>query len=159
MKRRQGDIWDPVAVPTFWINHASRLIVRRFEERLRPFGFGMAYVQVAIALKLHGPLQQKELVEIARVEQPTMAGLLARMERDRLIVRRPDPADARARLIALSPRAKSVLASVKREMGAVIDDAMAGISESDRKILVEALQRVVHNLGDKTALLAEDDDE
>jgi MarR family transcriptional regulator, transcriptional regulator for hemolysin len=105
---------------------------------------------VAIALEEHGPLQQKDLLRYARVEQPTMAALLARMERDRLIARKSDPTDARARLVALTPRAKSVLASVKEAMAAVVEEAMAGISETDRNVLVRALQLVVRNLGDET---------
>jgi MarR family transcriptional regulator, transcriptional regulator for hemolysin len=123
--------------------------MRRFEERLRPLGFGMAYLPVAIALEEHGPLQQKDLLRYARVEQPTMAALLARMERDRLIARKADPTDARARLVALTPRAKSVLASVKEAMAAVVEEAMVGISEADRNVLAMSLQLVVHNLKDE----------
>ena len=149
MHIRQAAHWDPSSVPTFWINHASRLVMRRFEECLRPFGFGMAYLPVAIALEEHGPLQQTDLLEYARVEQPTMAALLVRMERDRLVVRKPDPSDARARLVALTPRAKSVLTSVKEAMGAVVAEAMVGISEADRTVLVRALQLIVHNLRDE----------
>lgn len=150
MLSRQAAPWDPGSAPTFWINHASRLIMRRFEERLRPFGFGMAYLPVAIALEEHGPLQQKDLLRYARIEQPTMAALLARMERDRLVARKSDPTDARARLVALTPRAKSVLASVKEAMAAVVEEAMNGISEADRNVLVMSLQLVVHNLKDET---------
>jgi MarR family transcriptional regulator for hemolysin len=124
--------------------------MRRFEERLRPLGFGMAYLPVAIALEERGPLQQKDLLRYARIEQPTMAALLARMERDRLIARKSDPTDARARLVALTPRAKSVLASVKEAMTAVVEEAMVGISEADRNVLVMSLQLVVHNLTEET---------
>jgi len=124
--------------------------MRRFEERLRPLGFGMAYLPVAIALEERGPLQQKDLLRYARIEQPTMAALLARMERDRLIARKSDPTDARARLVALTPRAKSVLASVKEAMAAVVEEAMIGISEADRNVLAMSLQRVVHNLTEET---------
>ena len=124
--------------------------MRRFEERLRPLGFGMAYLPVAIALEERGPLQQKDLLRYARIEQPTMAALLARMERDRLIARKSDPTDARARLVALTPRAKSVLASVKEAMAAVVEEAMIGISEADRNVLVMSLQLVVHNLTEET---------
>jgi MarR family transcriptional regulator for hemolysin len=150
MQRRQAAGWDPGSAPTFWINHASRMIMRRFEERLRPLGFGMAYLPVAIALEEQGPLQQKDLLAYARVEQPTMTALLARMERDRLIVRKDDPTDARARLVALTPRARSVLSNVKEEMATVVEDALAGISEADRNVLATALQRVVRNLGGGT---------
>jgi DNA-binding MarR family transcriptional regulator len=110
----------------------------------------MAYLPVAIALEEHGPLQQKDLLAYARVEQPTMTALLARMERDRLIARKYDPTDARARLVALTPRARSVLSSVKEAMATVVEEALVGISKADRNVLVRALQLVVRNLGDET---------
>src|SRR4051812_26796376 len=31
--------WDLGSSPTFWINHASRLLMRHFEQRLRPLDF------------------------------------------------------------------------------------------------------------------------
>jgi MarR family transcriptional regulator, transcriptional regulator for hemolysin len=140
--------WDPQSSPTFWINHASRVIMRRFEERLRPLGFGMAYLPVAVALEEHGPMQQKDLLEHARIEQPTMASLLARMERDGLIVRKADPSDARARLVALTPRAKNALTRVKEAMRVVVEDATAGIGDKEQAVLMKTLQTIVKNLAD-----------
>jgi len=149
MQQHQRVPWASGPAPTFWINHASRLIMRRFEERLRPLGFGMAYLPVAIALEEHGPLQQKDLLAYARIEQPTMTALLARMERDRLIARKSDPTDARARLVTLTPHAKSVLSNVKKAMATVVDEAMAGVSKANRDVLIGALQLVVRNLGEE----------
>src|SRR5690349_1750469 len=96
--------WNPAASPTFWINHASRMLMREFEQRLRPLDFGMAYLPVAVALEGGAALPQKDLAERARVEQPTMAALLTRMARDGLISRAPHPTDKRAALISLTPK-------------------------------------------------------
>ncbi len=79
-----NDLWSSgfVAEPTFWINHASRLIMREFEQLLRPLGFGTAYLPVVMLLEQHRELQQRQLADFVRVEQPTMAALLTRMQRD-----------------------------------------------------------------------------
>ena len=138
--------WDPTSVPTFWINHASRLLMRHFDERLRPLGLSMAYLHVAIAIQEHGPLQQKDLLRFVHVEQPTMAALLKRMERDRLISRKTDPRDSRAQLVALTSRARSAVAEAKNMMTNVVEEALAGVSEPDQRRLVELLQHVVRNL-------------
>lgn len=140
--------WDPTASPTFWVNHASRQIMRRFEERLRPLGFSVAYLKVAFVLEDRGRLQQKELLDVIQVEQPTMAALLKRMERDGLIERKLDPNDARAQLIGLTMRARSVLENAKAQMSLVVDRAITGISASDQEALVRALKIVVMNLAD-----------
>jgi len=139
--------WDPTASPTFWINDASRVVMRRFEERLRPLGFGMAYFRVIVTLEAHGMVQQKDLLKVIQVEQPTMAVLLKRMERDRFIARKPDPNDSRAQLIGLTSRARVMLGKAKTEMSNVVEQAMTGISAKDREVMVRALKTVVMNLG------------
>jgi DNA-binding MarR family transcriptional regulator len=139
--------WDPSAAPTFWINHASRQIMRRFEQDLRPLGFGMAYVHVLGALE-EGPQQQKEH---AHVEQPTMAALLTRMERDGLIAREPHPTDKRASLITLTARAKSRLPAARERLRDGADAALSGLSEREQATLLALLQRIAKNLADPAA--------
>jgi MarR family transcriptional regulator for hemolysin len=149
MHSGQAHSFDPTSAPTFWINHASRLLMRLFEERLRPLGFSMAYLRVALALEKHGPLQQKALLEHVAIEQPTMTALLARMERDRLLVRRPDPTDARARLVSLTLRGTTALTKVKEVMPDVAEEALAGVGKEARDRLVGTLKAIVENLTDE----------
>jgi MarR family transcriptional regulator for hemolysin len=146
MKVKDAPRWDPESTPTFWINHASRLLMRRFEQRLRPLDFGMAYLPVVVALDEDRALLQRELAERAHVEQPTMAALLARMERDGLVSRDPHPTDRRASRISLSAKAKKRLPSAKERLGEVAATATAGFSERERETLIGLLRRVVENL-------------
>lgn len=144
--------WDPEARPTFWINHASRLVVRQFERRLRPFDLGFAYFPVLIALEENGDLLQKDLAQRAHVEQPSMAALLARMERGGIVTRKPHPDDKRASRIALTRRAKAALPAAKESLSEVAERATKGLSSAERATLIALLRRVVKNLED-----AEDD--
>jgi MarR family transcriptional regulator, transcriptional regulator for hemolysin len=146
--------WDPEAAPTFWINHASRLVMRHFEQCLRPLGFGFAYLPVAMALSEDGPCQQKDLARRAHVEQATMAALLARMERDGLIERSPHPTDKRASLISLTAKARARLPEVKALLQRGADQAAGGFSDAERATFIGMLQRVVANLDAR-----EDDEE
>lgn len=146
MKVKSGTRWDPESTPTFWINHASRLLMRRFEQRLRPLDFGMAYLPVVIALQENGALQQKHLAERAHVEQPTMAALLARMERDGLLSREPHPSDKRASQISLSAKAKARLPAAKERLAEVAEQATSGFSEAECATFIALLRRVVNNL-------------
>jgi MarR family transcriptional regulator for hemolysin len=131
----------------FWINLASRSILRVLDARLRPLGFAMSHLPVLRALAEGGALSQKDLARIARVEQPTMAEMLARMERDGLVEREPNPDDKRGSLTSLTrsarmrfPRATETLVAAERE-------AMAGFSDREKTLLLELLQRVVKNVG------------
>jgi len=151
MKTGQDTTWDPTATPTFWINHASRLLLRRFDERLRTLQFSMAYLRVATVLGEQGPLQQAALLQHVVIEQATLAALLTRMERDRFLVRRPDPEDARARLVSLTARGRSTLKKVKRILPAVAEEALHGVSKRDRTKLMQTLKLVARNLGEEAA--------
>jgi DNA-binding MarR family transcriptional regulator len=72
--------------------------------------------------------------------------MLARMERDGVIRREPNPEDGRESLSSLTqsshlrwPKAKTALIRAEHE-------AMAGFSPAERELLLSLLQRVVSNL-------------
>jgi MarR family transcriptional regulator for hemolysin len=136
----------PEALVGFWINLASRTIVRVVDARLRPHGFALSQLPVLRALAERGPLSQKELARVARVEQPTMAELLGRMERDGLVQREPNPEDRRASLTSLTRSARARFPKAAEILMASEREATAGLSEQERGTLRELLQRVVKNL-------------
>ncbi len=146
MKINRNAQWAPETIATFWINQASRLLMRTFEQRLRPLNFGMAYLPVAIALEEKGDMQQKQLADYASVEQPTMAALLVRMERDGLIVRKPHPVDKRSSYISLTRQARVTLPQVKESLFDVVEQATSGMSDEECSVLVSSLQRMIKNL-------------
>ncbi len=146
MKINDNSQWAPESLATFWINQASRLLMRKFEQRLRPLNFGLAYLPVAIALDEKGDMQQKQLAEYASVEQPTMAALLVRMERDGLIVRKPHPVDKRSSYISLTMQAREMLPQVKDNLLGVVAQATRGMSEEECSVLISTLQRLINNL-------------
>lgn len=138
--------WEPESTASYWINAASRSLLRAFDARLRPLGFAMSYLPVLRALLRAEAVTQKELARIARVEQPTMAEMLARMARDGVVTRQPNPEDGRGVLISLSPRARTRLANAKASLVAGEKEAMAGLSEEEQDLLRSLLERVVKNL-------------
>jgi MarR family transcriptional regulator, transcriptional regulator for hemolysin len=130
----------------FWLNLASRSLVRVFDARLRPFGFATSHLPVLRALAEGGALSQKELARVARVEQPTMAEMLARMERDGLVQRETNPDDKRGSLASLTRSARGRLPKVTEALIEAEREATAGLSEDERALFLELLQRVVKNL-------------
>lgn len=93
MKRR----WSVGERPAHLINRVSRLMTRKGEELFRPLEVGLAAYPVLDLLRNGARLTQRDLVDACGTEQPSMAQLLKRMERDGLIVRAPDPDDGAAR--------------------------------------------------------------
>src|SRR5271170_7449896 len=88
-----------------YINRLARVNTRWLEPRLAELGLAAAQLPVFGRIKAHGPLSQKDLAVLLRVEQPSMAQLLSRMERAGLIERKADPNDGRSSRIHLTNRA------------------------------------------------------
>ncbi len=57
--------WNPEASASFWINCASKSLLRRQDERLRPLGFGMSQISIVRALADSSSASQKELADPA----------------------------------------------------------------------------------------------
>lgn len=138
--------FDPQNSAAYWINRASRLLLRLHESRLRPLGFGMSQLPVLIALEDGGAMPQKELARVARVEQPTMAEMLSRMERDGVVERAPDPSDKRASLTSLSRKSRARLPKAKAALLEGEREAMIGLNQAEKEQLLGLLRRVVSNL-------------
>ena len=132
--------------PGHLINRAARLFFRLGEGRFHALGLAIAQMPVLGALKDGTSLPQKELARLARIEQPTMAQLLARMERDGLIRRIPDPEDKRSSLISLTPLALRKLPQARELLVWGNTVALQGFTDREIATLSRLMKRVVNNL-------------
>ncbi len=137
----------------YMTNWAARLFAKAIDRRLHEVGVSSGHLPVFFALADGTPRPQRALAAAAAVEQPTMAATLARMERDRLIQRKPDPDDARSALISLTPLAAKKLAAIQGAVASVNAAAMAGLPAADQERFLQTLGRVIDNLD---AALAEE---
>jgi len=139
--------------PGYLMNRASRLLMRRAERRLVKFGLAYAQVPVMVTLKYsEAGLCQKDLAALMQIEQPAMAELLARMARDGLILREPDPKDRRSSLITLTEQARQLLPQARQTLRQGSSEALADFSEAEAEQFIGLLQRVVANLENSAAL-------
>ncbi|WP_300753800.1 MarR family transcriptional regulator [Janthinobacterium sp.] len=138
--------WETEFVASKLISQAARALARLSDARLKGLGLAIGQLPVFVALKDGAQLSQKELARIAGVEQPSMAQLLARMERDGLIHREPDPADGRSSLISLSESATALLAPARAILFQGNREALAGFEPAEIDQLVSLLGRVIANV-------------
>jgi DNA-binding MarR family transcriptional regulator len=143
---QQREHWDPESTPAFWINRASRALLRHFDARLRPFGFAMSHLPVLRALAQGRPMSQTELAQAARVEQPTMAETLVRMVRDGVAQREPNPNDGRGTLVSLTRRSRARLPKARAALMEANREAMAGLTSAEQALLRQLLERVIVNI-------------
>jgi MarR family transcriptional regulator for hemolysin len=74
--------------------------------------------------------------------------MLARMERDGVIRRKPDPADGRSSLISLTARTMKLIAPARAIIARGNREALSGFNDSEVELLVALLQRVIANVSE-----------
>jgi MarR family transcriptional regulator, transcriptional regulator for hemolysin len=138
--------FEVLSTPGHLIGLAARAFARLSELRLKPLGFGVGYLPVLVALREGKAESQCDLARFARVEQPSMAQMLARMERDRWIRRTPDPEDGRSSRVSLTelahahlPQACAVLLQGNREV-------LSDFTDKEVAQLTALLTRLITNL-------------
>jgi len=91
-------------------------------------------------------INQVSLAQILELEPITLARLLDRLQAAVLIERRPDPKDRRAHLLYLTEAAYPLLDRIFALAAEVREDALVGIPEPDRSLLLDMLIAMKANL-------------
>jgi DNA-binding MarR family transcriptional regulator len=86
-----------------------------------------------------GPLRITDLAAAELVAQPTMTGIVRRLEQDGLVRRTADPADARAVRVALTDAGRDELAAVRSARAAVLQHRLDRLDDDARAALAAAL--------------------
>jgi MarR family transcriptional regulator for hemolysin len=128
------------------MNRVARALARHGDAALKPLGLRFAQIPVFVLLKMRTGMTQKALADAAGIEQPSMAQLLARMERDGLIVYQPHPTDARSRTIVLADPGDHRIGEGSKRMADLERRAVEGLSGDEVETLKALLARVLDNL-------------
>ena len=139
---------DVLSTPGHLISLAARGFARLSEARLKPLGFGVGHLPVLVALRDGRASTQRDLARFAKIEQPPMAQMLARMERDELIARTPDPADGRSSRITLTTTAEQRLPEAVAVLLEGNQEVLHGFTDEEAGQLVSLLKRLIANLYD-----------
>ncbi|WP_158744231.1 MarR family winged helix-turn-helix transcriptional regulator [Acidisphaera sp. L21] len=141
-----GLTFEVLSTPGHLISLAARGFARLSEARLKPLGFGVGHLPVLIALQDGRANTQRDLARFAKIEQPSMAQMLVRMERDGLIRRTPDADDGRSSRIALTRIARARLPDACAALFEGNGEALSGFTDAEAAQLVGLLTRVIANL-------------
>lgn len=137
---------EVLSTPGHLISLAARGFARLSEARLKPLGFGVGHLPVLVALRDGQAGTQRDLARFAKVEQPPMAQMLARMERDGLIQRTPDPTDGRSSRITLTKVAEARMPDAVAALLRGNREALRDFTDEEAGLLVDLLTRLIANL-------------
>ncbi|MCX4756190.1 MarR family winged helix-turn-helix transcriptional regulator [Kitasatospora purpeofusca] len=88
-----------------------------------------------------GPLSAADLGREIGLDRTTVTRRADRLERTGLLERRPDPADGRATLLALTADGDDIVAVTRRRLAADIETSLAGWPPADARTFACLLRR------------------
>lgn len=131
----------------------AALVIAR--DRLNPafaaFGLQPGEFDVLATLRRSGApyaLTPTGLYEAAMISSGSMTNRIDRLEKAGLVERRPNPADKRGTLVALTAEGLALIESAVETHVANQQAIVSGLLESERKQLSELLGKLIASLGD-----------
>ncbi len=93
------------------VQRAARALARRFDDAFRPLGLTNGQFSLLMSLNRPQPPAMAEVASLLAMDRTTLTAALKPLQRRGLLKINPNPADRRARLLALTPRGQRLLAS------------------------------------------------
>ncbi len=117
----------PASSVGYQVNRLARLFEAALRTRIAAYGVVPGQFPALLALLEQDGRTQRELCDIASVDQSTMAKTLSRMRRDGLVHAEPDLSDSRCIRYHLTPAARALEPELSAAGHDVIAQAIQGI--------------------------------
>ena len=125
------------------LSDAFRGVARRLriqtQQALAPWEVTPAQARALGVLTRHGSLRLGALSEHLHIAPRSATEVVDALEERGLVERRPDPADRRATLVALTPRGGEVAAAIRAARAAEAEEFFARLDPGDRAALARIL--------------------
>lgn len=116
------------------------------DRRFRPIGLSQATWRALFHLERRGdPLPQHELADSMGIEGPTLVRLLDTLQRSGLVERQESPGDRRAKLVSLTPRARTLLVEIHGMAARLRTEILDGVTPEDLAVCTSVLRRINAN--------------
>lgn len=126
-----------------WLLRVSRLWRREANAAVEGFGLSEATTLPLVQLgRLGGGVRQMELAAALGIEGPSLVPQLDALEKARLVVRKPDPTDRRAKALFLTPRGEALLKQLDPHLGEIRARLLAEVSEEDLATCFAVLEKI-----------------
>jgi DNA-binding MarR family transcriptional regulator len=101
-------------------------------------------MQFAALAKLYdaGSISQNALGRLTAMDAATIKGVIDRLATRCYIEARPDPEDARLRLLTLTPQGRAALENALPQAAAITEETLAPLNFAERETLLALLRRL-----------------
>ncbi len=159
MDKRQADFFakgenSPMRREPTIINKQLKMIQKTFEERrnkhLLKYNLTSSQQEILFYLGFHEgePIHQREIEKWFHLKNPTVTGILNRLEEKGFIVRKTNESDKRFRMIELTEKSRCLMQEMCEEMWQMDDKIYSCMTEEERRQLSGLLERILHSLSE-----------
>ncbi len=128
------------------LHFAARSMRKRFDQRGAQLGLSSAQWRLMVNVARLGHSTQVRLADVLEIAPISVSRLIDRMEVAGWVRREADPDDLRAKRVIPTDKALAAYAEIKLLAHDVYTEALAGISDADRTVLVASLNTIITNL-------------
>lgn len=124
-----------------------RLAIVRLNRRLRaqrtdavPAPITLTQLSALFCLHKHGPLTPGELAAKERVQPPSMTRVIAALEEQGHVSRRPHPTDRRQSLVTVTDAGRDYICAEVTARERWLDQRLAELTDEERAVLASAVE-------------------
>ncbi|KAB7738629.1 MarR family transcriptional regulator [Parvibaculum sedimenti] len=126
-----------------WLLRVSRLWRREANAAVEEFGLSEATTLPLVQLgRLGGGVRQMELAAALGIEGPSLVPQLDALEKAKLVIRKPDPTDRRAKTLFLTARGEALLKKLEPHLADIRARLLAEVSEEDLATCFEVMGKI-----------------
>ncbi|MCI8746154.1 MAG: MarR family transcriptional regulator [Lachnospiraceae bacterium] len=136
------------------INKQLKMIQKTFEERrnkhLSKYNLTSSQQEILFYLGFHEgeAIHQREIEKWFRLKNPTVTGILNRLEEKGFIVRKTKENDKRFRMIELTEKSRCLMQEMCEEMWQMDDKIYSCMTAEERSQLSGLLERILNSLSE-----------
>ena len=125
----------------------EHLAKRIGDEHLKKIDLTQSQADVIVLLAHESDkvFRQRDIERALNYSNPTVTGLINRLEQKRFIVRRIDPEDSRARIISLTDKALQIIEEIYESIRQTEKMLLEGFSEEEVELLQPLMSRIAKN--------------
>jgi MarR family transcriptional repressor of mepA len=133
--------------PGSLIKMLNALLEKSANNALRADGLTVSQITVLMAMEeAGGTMPMKHLEGVLLLSQPTVTGIVQRLEAKHLVSSRADPHDARVKLLSLTDKGRKCCANAKLHMTETDEVITRGFSKEEMDTFIGFLWRVIQNV-------------
>lgn len=134
----------------FVTTSAIKIVTEDFNKRMLKYGSTrIQWIALYFLYTSEKELSQKELAMLMNIQDPTLARLIDRMERDGLLHRFENPKDKRMKLLKLTEDGRLKAEKLMHYGQEFSDLLLEDITDEEVKIFNEVLRKMLHNIEKK----------